>query len=180
MTKNTSNRARKPARKINYKHTANGLTSQAGVVPVIHFLQRIGFDALCDKHIDFERSSNARYSLSDSLFMTITGIIAGASSLLKVVSVWSDQALRQISGWISVPDDSTLGRIFRQGTLKHVSQLEVVDHRLRHRVWERAMKTGALQAGHFYKSWIDVDSTVKTVFGFQEWAAKGYNRAGPR
>ena len=175
MTKNTSNRARKPARKINYKHTANGLTSQAGVVPVIHFLQRIGFDALCDKHIDFERGSNARYSLSDSLFMTITGIIAGASSLLKVVSVWSDQVLRQISDWISVPDDSTLGRIFRQGTLKHVSQLEVVNHRLRHRVWERAMKTGALQAGHFYKSWIDVDSTVKTVFGFQEGAAKGYN-----
>ena len=136
MTKNTSNRARKPARKINYKHTANGLTSQAGVVPVIHFLQRIGFDALCDKHMDFERGSNARYSLSDSLFMTITGIIAGASSLLKVVSVWSDQVLRQISGWISVPDDSTLGRIFRQGTLKHVSQLEVVNHRLRHRVWE--------------------------------------------
>ena len=83
MTKNTSNRARKPARKINYKHTANGLTSQAGVVPVIHFLQRIGFDALCDKHMDFERGSNARYSLSDSLFMTITGIIAGASSLLR-------------------------------------------------------------------------------------------------
>ena len=68
--------------------------------------------------------------------MTITGIIAGASSLLKVVSVWSDQVLRQISGWISVPDDSTLGRIFRQGTLKHVSQFEVVNHRLRHRVWE--------------------------------------------
>ena len=58
--------------------------------------------------IDFERGSNARYSLSDSLFITITGIIAGASSLLKVVSVWSDQVLRQISGWISVPDDSTL------------------------------------------------------------------------
>ena len=114
-------------------------------------------------------------AISDSLFMTITGIIAGASSLLKVVSVWSGQVLRQISGWISVPDDSTLGRIFRKGTLKHVSQLEVVNHRLRHRVWERAMKTGALQAGHFYKSWIDVDSTVKTVFWFQEGAAKGYN-----
>ena len=65
MIKSTSNRARKPARKINYKHTANGLTSQAGVVPAIHFLQNIGFDVLCDKYIDFERVSNARYSLSD-------------------------------------------------------------------------------------------------------------------
>tara|TARA_R110001592_G_scaffold362074_1_gene674814 strand:+ start:1662 stop:1919 length:258 start_codon:yes stop_codon:yes gene_type:complete len=85
------------------------------------------------------------------------------------VSVWSDQVLRQISGWVSVPDDSTLGRIFRQGALKHVTQLESVNHHLRNRVWERAMKSGTLQIGHFYKTWFDVDSTVKTVFGFQEF-----------
>ena len=175
MTKNTSKLARKPARKINYQHSAKGLTSQSGVVPVIHFLQRLGFDEVCDQQIDFDRGANALYSFSDSVFITLTGIIAGASSLLKVVGVWSDQVLRQISGWISVPDDSTLGRIFRQGTLQHVVQLETVNHRLRNRVWERAMKSGALQVGHFYKTWIDVDSTVKTVFGFQEGAAKGYN-----
>ena len=102
MTKNTSNRARKPARKINYKHTANGLTSQAGVVPVIHFLQRIGFDALCDKHIDFERGSNARYSLSDSLFMTITGIIAGGTGIrtlgrLLTYAGFQDQCFQPLS-----------------------------------------------------------------------------------
>lgn len=175
MTKNTSNRARKPARKIDFQHTAKGLTSQSGVVPVIHFLQRLGFDEVCGQHIDFTRGSNARYSFSDALFMTITGIIAGASSLLKVVGVWSDQVLRQISGWLSVPDDSNLGRIFRQGTFKHVTQLEAVNHHLRDRVWRRAIKSGALQVGHFYKTWIDVDSTVKTVFGTQEGAAKGYN-----
>jgi hypothetical protein len=175
MTKNTSKLARKPARKINYQHSAKGLTSQSGVVPVIHFLQRLGFDDVCDKHLDFNRGTNAKYSLSDSVFITLTGIIAGARSLLKVVDVWSDQVLRQISGWISVPDDSTLGRIFRQSALKHVTQLETVNHCLRNRVWARAMKSGALQSGHFYKTWIDVDSTVKTVFGFQEGAAKGYN-----
>ena len=130
---------------------------------------------MCAQQIDFKRGANAQYSLSDSLFMTITGMIAGASSLLKVVGVWSDQVLRKVSGWISVPDDSTLGRIFRQGTLKHVTQLEAVNHRLRNRVWGRAMKSGALQVGHFYHIWIDVDSTVKTVFGIQQGAAKGYN-----
>ena len=175
MSKNTSNITRKPARKINYQHTAKGLTSQAGVVPVVHFLQQIGLDEVCDKHIEFSRGANARYSLSISLFITITGMIAGASSLLKVISIWSDQVLRQVSGLASVPDDSTLGRIFRKGTLKHVTQLESVNHHLRNRVWQRAMKSGALQAGHFYKAWIDVDSTVKTVFGTQEGAAKGYN-----
>jgi hypothetical protein len=91
------------------------------------------------------------------------------------VGVWSDLVLRQISGWVSVPDNSTLGRIFRQGALKHVTQLESVNHHLRNLVWGRAMKSGTLQVGHFYKTWIDVDSTVKTVFGFQEGATKGYN-----
>jgi hypothetical protein len=102
-------------------------------------------------------------------------MIAGAKSLLKVAAVWSDLVLREVSGWLSVPDDSTLGRIFRQGQLKHVAQLEEVNHMLRRRVWERSAKSGALQPGHFYRSWVDVDSTVKTVFGKQEGAAKGYN-----
>jgi len=175
MTKHTSISARKPAPKINYRHSAKGLTSQSGVVPVIHFLQRLGFDEVCDKQIEFHRGSNALYSFSDALFMTIIGTIAGARSLLKVVAVWSDQVLRQISGWSSVPDDSTLGRIFRKGKLIQVMQLEAVNHKLRNRVWGRAIKSGTLQVGHCYKAWIDVDSTVKTVFGFQEGAAKGYN-----
>jgi len=37
------------------------------------------------------------------------------------------------------------------------------------------MKSGTSQVGHVYKNWVDVASTVKTVFGFQEGAAKGYN-----
>jgi hypothetical protein len=151
MSKNTSNIIRKPGRKINYQHTANGLTSEAGVVPVVHFLQRIGLDEVCDKHIEFSRGANARYSLSVSLFITITGMIAGASSLLKVIGIWSDQVLRQVSGLVLVPDDSTLGRIFRKGTLKHVAQLESVNHHLRNRVWQRAMKSGALRLATFTK-----------------------------
>jgi hypothetical protein len=85
MTKNTSKNVLKPARKIHYQHPAKGFTSQSGIVPVIHFLQRLGFDDVCDQHIDLNQDSNARYTLSDSVFITLTGIIAGASSLLKVV-----------------------------------------------------------------------------------------------
>lgn len=177
MSKNTKKSARKPAPKIRYQSSGKGLTSQAGVIPAVHFLNQLGFNDVCDKHIHFQRGDNATYSLTDSVFMTLLGMIAGANSLLKVVAVWSDQVLRDVSGWLSVPDDSTLGRIFRQGKQKHVAQLEEVNHRLRHRVWERCLKSGALQPGDFYRSWVDVDSTVKTVFGRQEGAAKGYNTA---
>lgn len=175
MTNNTRKSSRKPARKITYSSTAKGLTSQAGVIPVIHFLQRLGLEEVCDKQIDFGRGANARYSLSQCISLTVIGLIAGANSLLKVVAVWSDEVLRKVSGLTAIPDDSVLGRIFRQGKLMHVTQLESVTHRLRNRIWQRAMKSGQLKVGHLYKTWIDVDSTVKTVYGKQQGAAKGYN-----
>ena len=175
MKKTTAKSARKPPKKVSYQHAGKGLTSQAGLIPVIHFLQKLGFDDLCERQLSLQRGSSATYSLTDAVFMTLTGLIAGADSLLKVVVVWSDQVLRKIGGWMAVPDDSTLGRIFKEGLLKHVIQLETVNHKLRQRVWERALKAGKLPAGHMYRAWIDVDSTVKTVFGHQEGAAKGYN-----
>jgi hypothetical protein len=52
-------------------------------------------------------------------------MIAGASSLLKVIGIWSDQVLRQVSGLVLVPDDSTLRHIFQKGTLKHVTQINL-------------------------------------------------------
>lgn len=175
MSNNTSAKARKPAPKVHFQSGAKGVTSQAGVVPVVQFLQQLGFDQLCDKHLDFERAANARYSLTDCLFMTVIGLVAGANSLVQVVAVWSDEVLRQVGGWLRLPDDSVVGRILRAGQQKHVAQLEHVIHKARHRVWTRAITTGALQPGHYYRSWIDVDSTIKTVYGTQQGAAKGYN-----
>lgn len=94
---------------------------------------------------------------------------------MKVVTVWADGVLRELGGWNSIPDDSTLGRIFRLGQYKHVVQLEQVNHLLRQRVWSKALKSGALLPGMFCRTWIDVDSTVRTVYGEQEGAEKGYN-----
>ena len=175
MNKHTKRKARKPAGKIHYQSTGKRLTSQAGIIPAMYFLNRLGFDSLCQRNLDLQRGNNALYNLSDSVFLTVIGLIAGANSLLKVVTVWADQVIRDVGGWESIPDDSTLGRMFRLAGLRQVIQLEDVTHQMRHRVWKRALNSGALRPGHFYHSWVDVDSTVKTVFGNQEGAAKGYN-----
>ena len=175
MSKNTSSKARKPAPKVHFQSGAKGVTSQAGMVPVVRFWQHLGFDQLCEQHLDFERGANSRYSLADCLFMTVIGLVAGANSLVKVVAVWSDEVLRQVGGWLRLPDDSVVGRILRSAQDRHIAQLEQLNHKARHRVWNQALKTGALQAGQYVHSWIDVDSTVKTVYGTQHGAAKGYN-----
>ena len=54
------------------------------------------------------------YTLCDVLPVTIVGLIGGARSLRQVVKLWSDELLRVCEGWLQIPDDSTLGRLFKK------------------------------------------------------------------
>ncbi|MFB6260099.1 MAG: IS1380 family transposase, partial [Thiohalorhabdaceae bacterium] len=68
---------------------------------------------------------------------------------------------------------------FKEVSERQVSALEGLNHALRHRVWERARRSGAADVGGPGALWVDVDSTVKTVYGKQEGTAKGYNPHKP-
>ena len=113
--------------------------------------------------------------------MTITGIIeslpicGGATSIAKLCGVWSDSVLRDLAGWTKLPVDTTIGRLFKEVTARQISQLESVNHRLRGQIWRRANRAGVSKVGLNPIQWIDIDSTVDSVCGTQEGAAKGYN-----
>ena len=74
-----------------------------------------------------------------------------------------------------IPDDSTFGRIFKEATEEQIVSMEAINHRFRGRIWKAALRAGVSTVGAVREIWIDVDSTVKTVYGKQEGAAKGYN-----
>ncbi len=175
MKKKTMSRARVPAPKMKFQNRAKGLTSQAGLIPVVKFLGRLGFCPLIDKSVGHKRGENAVYTFSDAVLLMTLGLIGGAGSMLKVVSIWSDAVLRRAGGWVRIPDDSTLGRLFKEVRGEHIAQLEAFNHRLRARVWKRALREGRSMVRALPTLWVDVDSTVKTVFGKPEGAAKGYN-----
>jgi hypothetical protein len=60
--------------------------------------------------------------------------MGGARALTGIVTVWSDNVFRRISGWGSIPDDSSLGRLFKSFTMRHVSEMETLNHALRTRI----------------------------------------------
>ena len=66
--------------------TATGLTSQAGLIPVIKFLQRIGFEKTVNQTVPHQRGDNADYQLTDGIFLTLIGMIGGAVSIAKLVA----------------------------------------------------------------------------------------------
>jgi len=57
--------------------TASGLTSQAGLIPVIKFLHRIGFDKTLNQTVSHQRGDNADYQLADGTFLALVGMIGG-------------------------------------------------------------------------------------------------------
>ncbi len=163
------------APKVHLDAAGPALTSQGGLAPVIQFLSHLGFRALFRQLVDHERSANAVYNLSNAAVLVMIGLIGGARSLRQCVALWSDQVLRRLAGWPRGRDETTLGRLFKAARDRHVSELETLNHALRQRVWARAARAGRSRIGIVTQKWIDVDSTVKTVYGRQEEGAKGYN-----
>ncbi len=53
--------ARLQTGKVHMPATATGLTSQAGLIPVIKFLQRIGFNKTLNQTVPYQRGDNADY-----------------------------------------------------------------------------------------------------------------------
>jgi len=164
-----------PAKKVRFQTGANGLTSQAGLLPVARFLKGLKFSTRIDEMVPHARGANAVYGLADVVELTVVGLIGGATAMSKVVALFADRVLRRCTGWLRVPDDTTVHRIFKEVREEQIPQLEALNHQLRGRVWKRLRAYGRSPLKHGKPLWLDGDSTVKTVFGHQEGAAKGYN-----
>jgi hypothetical protein len=83
--------------------------------------------------------------------------------------------LRRVAGWIKVPVETTVLRIFKELSEAQISQFEVLTHTLRGQHWRRLLRSGKSKVGIKPVQWVDVDSTVDTVCGRQEGSAKGFN-----
>ena len=174
-TRKKPNRARRSSPKIRSETGGRNLTSQAGLIPVIKFLDGLGFSGLFHQVVRHERQPNARYLLGEAVFLVLIGLAGGARSLSQCLVLWSDGVLQRVAGWVRIPDESTVGRLFKEVSERHISELENLVHEARKRVWGRALRAGTSRIAIQCQRWVDVDSSVKTVYGRQEGSAKGYN-----
>jgi hypothetical protein len=163
--KNNKRSARMSSKKVTICNNAKGLTSLAGLGPVVKYLRKCGMIGLINETVEHERGANALYNSVDALFLTIVGTIGGARALNGVVTVWADGVLRRLAGWVAIPDNSTLGRIFPTFSERQICQLEILKHRLRGKIWRKALRSGVSTIAMRSCRVIDVDSTEKTAYG---------------
>ncbi len=172
---NNKRSARRSSKKVIVSNSAKGLTSQAGLLPVVKFLRGAGMLEAIKETIDHKRGDNALYDAVDAVFLSVVAIIGGARSIRSVTTLWADGVLRRLAGWVAIPDNSTLGRLFNTFQERQVSQLETLNHRLRGKFWRKALRRGTSTIAARACRTIDVDSTEKTAYGRQQGVKKGYN-----
>ena len=161
--------------KIKTEMNGKGLTVHAGLLPVITFMEKLFFRKRVQEAVSRKRGANAQYQIVDIVQMVVIGLIAGATSMVQIVKVWSDEVLKQIAGWDKIPVDTTIGRIMKLATQGNVVEMTGIIHRFRGQVWKRAVRSGHKLRSALSDMWIDVDSTVDGVYGNQEGAEVGYN-----
>ena len=175
MKKNTLKKQSNPAPKFKITHKNNKITSQAGLIPVGQFLKRLGFQDVLEQELDIHNACNENFSPKHIIFLAVIGIIGGGRSITGILRVWNDRILNRLLGNTLIPHLTTLSRICKKFRDGGVVQLETVNHKLRQRVWKEAKRKGALSAKDDDDLWVDVDSTVITVYGKQKGAEKGFN-----
>ena len=167
--------ARISPRKFLINKGAKRLTAQAGLIPVVKFLHKHGILSIIKETINHQRGATALYDAADAVFLPLIAIIGGARSVRAIVTIWSDTILCRAAGWLKIPDETTLGRIFRTFTQRHINEMELLIHRFRGKIWRAALRAGKSKVSVAPCIVIDVDSTEKTIYGSQQGTAKGYN-----
>lgn len=148
------------------KFSEKNLTGNAGLVNLGRFSEKLGLPKILDRHLTIERASNADYQVSEVVMMLVFGVLAGAKHMSHMAILRSDEVLRTLFKWDKFPVSTSFGRIFKLFTQKHCKELSDAESVVRDKVWGKKW---------FGKITLDMDSTVRGVYGNQEGTAKGYN-----
>lgn len=153
-------------RSFHVQFNEKSLTGNAGLTHLGRFTEKLKLPKMLSRHICIKRGDTAEYQVADVIMMLAMGVLAGARHLSHMVILRSDTALRSLFRWEKFPDDTTIARIFKLFTPRHCQELSDVESMARKKVWGKKW---------FGRITLDMDSSVKGVYGNQEGAEKGYN-----
>lgn len=143
------------------------ITSVGGLAYFAMFLKSTGlFDRLCE---DFPLcyTSNNACSKRDILGTAILAILLGKTRYAHISAIRFDEAAKELLGLDEIVSEDTVRRVFRRGDEKKLDSWL-----LKH---EKEVFVSLLS----YRYVLDIDNTVKPIYGHQEGAEVGYNPVKP-
>jgi hypothetical protein len=143
------------------------VTSSGGLAYFAIFLKVTGlFDRLCEDFPIAYTSNNAS-SKRDIIGTAVLAILLGKRRYIHIEAIRHDEAARELLGLDEIVSDTTVRRAF-----KNCSEKALDEWLSRH---EREVYEILLS----FKYILDIDNTVKPIYGHQEGAELGYNPIKP-
>ncbi|MDQ6958877.1 MAG: IS1380 family transposase, partial [Mariprofundaceae bacterium] len=81
MSKDRASQPRKSMPKVRVEGTGKHLTTHAGLIPAMRFLEKLGFRGAFTQTVEHGRGANARYHLVDAAELSLLAMIVGARYL---------------------------------------------------------------------------------------------------
>lgn len=162
-------------KKVELTFSENHLTTNAGLIPMIHWLNKIGLPQLLSSEITHYRSPNSTYFHPQIIEMLIVAMMAGSESIESASYVWQDLVWQKVKNWKSIPVDTTIARILKEMGQREAYELRRINALLRERFWDKLVPRGQQMGLETREVTLDMDSTVVTKYGSQPGVKKGYN-----
>lgn len=164
--RNKKHSLKKHTLRITKKH----LTSNAGLIPLHRFWNHLGGEAWIEDQLGSLKAENAVYPLGRIITILLLAIIQGAKHVSHILQLSHDKGLRKLWDWVRFPVETTVIRTLNLFSQAQVVKIADLNQALRQKVWNRRWRGRVT---------LDLDSTVKTVYGRQQGAEKGYNPTHP-
>lgn len=158
---------RQGALKVRIDFTASSLTHFGGVYLLHQFLQQIQFRSFLARTIRFPQR-NHRYTLSEFVIAQLYPMILGLEKIEVSTLLKTNGTFHYLTGLPDFPNPTTLRRFLVRGAEGGLLPQLRDAHDLLRRHFLGLPTTPS-------SFWLNCDSTVRTLYGHQEGAEKGYN-----
>jgi len=146
--------------------TGGNLTNYSGIYPIYKFMKKLKIDSLFEQKITLSTRHNQKYSLSQIFNAIILGLLSGMNRLIKIEHFTFDPLVSYLLDIKGHLDIDTIRYRFKKVGMRQNTEITEIFGILSNKIHKR-LKTK--------RDILDLDSTVKTVYGKQEGAVKGFN-----
>jgi len=151
---------------IRTSFTGGKLTNYSGIYPMFKFMKKMGLDHLYSQKISLEQKTNQIYSLSQIFNAVILGTLSGMNRLSKIENFTLDPLVRYLLAIENKLDIDTIRYHIKKFGMKQNTELSDIFGILSGKIHKKLATSSDI---------LDLDSSVKTVYGKQEGALKGFN-----
>ncbi len=152
--------------KVSINFEGKNLTGNSGLIPIAQFAKELKVEETLKTELSIKHKPNSRHSVVSTIMMTMLGVIAGAKHISQLGIIKHDTVIRKLLKCGAFPAYNTISRLFKLFNQKHNVEFSNAQSKLRQKVWSKKSQSNVT---------IDIDSTVRGVYGRQEGVEKGFN-----